>query len=185
MKTIFAVLALLVACSYAAPAPGNLIKGDAHMEEPMELTKGEQNTVETGEMWIPFWGYISSWFKSEPKPVEETNEIKPEPRQRPNREDFEDSGEFLEAENTFHFGESEEEQQLVHVDSEEVRRSPFKKPAHVKDALLYGKVLPKEEDFSDYGDFLEATNRHLMGPKVVKKAAPKVKSTWNTWFSKW
>jgi len=111
---------------------------------------------------------------------------KPEPRPRPNRANFDDSGEFLEAENVYHFGESEEVQELVNVDSDEIRRSPHKAPEHVKDAILYGKVLPRQEDFSDYGDFLEATNRHMMGSPVVhKKPQPKVKSTWNSWFGKW
>jgi len=200
MKTTFVVLAIMVACTYAAPAPGEKVlqkaeqdmitsvKGEAPMEEPKVITKGEQNTIEeSGEVWIPFWDFFSSFFKDEPKP--ETNVIKstkPEPRPRPNRANFDDSGEFLEAENVYHFGESEEVQELVNVDSDEIRRSPHKAPEHVKDAILYGKVLPRQEDFSDYGDFLEATNRHMMGSPVVhKKPQPKVKSTWNSWFGKW
>ena len=65
---------------------------------------------------------------------------------------------------------------------------PFSRPLqeHVKDAILYNKVMPKREDFSDYGDFLEATNRHMMGSPVMhKKSHSKVKSTWNSWFGKW
>jgi len=236
MKTTFAVLAVLVVCSYAAPAPAEKalkkadqemitpIKGDAPMEKQHTVTKGEQNDVEeaTGEVWIPFWDFFSSFFSKKETPKTEmtlgaTNEInevkpspcecetckrcercrrgdrcercngcnRPEPRKIPVRDHYEDSGEFLQELNTFHFGESEEEQQLVDVDSDEIRRSPHKAPEHVKDAILYNKVLPKREDFSDYGDFLEATNNHLMGsPVMAKKAEPKVKSSWNSWFGK-
>jgi len=190
---------VMVACAYAAPALEGkalkkadqgmmtLVKGDAPMEEAKPI-KGEQNTVEeSGKLWIPFWDFFSSLWKEEPKP--ETNEIesaKPEPRNRPDRADFDDSGEFLEAENVYHFGESEETQELVNVDSDEIRRSPYKAPEHVKDAILYNKILPKKEDFSDYGEYLEATNRHMMGSPVVhKQAQPKVKSSWNSWFGKW
>jgi len=207
MKTTFAVLAVLVVCSYAAPAPAEKalkkadqemitpIKGDAPMEKQHMVTKGEQNEVEeaTGEVWIPFWDFFSSFFSKKETPKTETtlkatneiNEVKPEPRKIPVRDHYEDSGEFLQELNTYHFGESEEEQQLVEVDSDEVRRSPHKAPEHVKDAILYNKVLPKRDDFSDYGDFLEATNNHLMGsPVITKKAEPKVKSSWNSWFGK-
>lgn len=197
MKTTFAVLALLVACCYAAPAEKSFkkadqemitpIKGEAPMEEAQMWTKDEQNSVEESEVWIPFWNLFSSWFTKEESP--KTNELimsaKPEPKQKPVREHFDDSGEFLEEMNVYHFGESEEEQQLVSVDSDEIRRSPHKAPEHVKDAILYNKVMPKRDDFSDYGEFLEATNRHMMGSPVMHKAQPKVKSTWNSWYSKW
>jgi len=189
---IFAVLALFVACCYAAPAnKENLapMKGEAPLEELTTVTKGEQNTVEeetTGEVWIPFWSYISSWFNKEEAPKHnEIKSAKAETPKKPTREHFDDSGEFLEELNTYHFGESEEELKLVHVDSEEIRRSPHKPAEHVKDAILYNKVLPKRGDFSDYGDFLEASNRHIMGSPVSEKNdQAKVKSTWNTWFGK-
>merc|ERR1711931_162576 len=153
------------------------IKGDAPMEKQHMVTKGEQNEVEeaTGEVWIPFWDFFSSFFSKKETPKSETtlkatneiNEVKPEPRKIPVRDHHEDSGEFLQELNTYHFGESEEEQE------------------HVKVAILYNKVLPKRDDFSDYGDFLEATNNHLMGsPVITKKAEPKVKSSWNSWFGK-
>ena len=68
---------------------------------------------------------------------------RPEPRPRPNRANFDDSGEFLEAENVYHFGESEEVQELVNVDSDEIRRSPHKAPVTAVVIRLGSKaVLP-------------------------------------------
>jgi len=206
MKTIFAILALLVASCYAAPAKeGNApvlldkpaespmvlpVKGEAPIK-PVELVKGDENALEEekGEFWIPFWDFFSGLFTTKreelPKSNNEMRMAKADPiNKRPNRADFDDSGEFLEAENIYHFGESEETQELVQVDSEEVRYANYKAPEHVKDAILYGKVMPKQSDFSDYGDFLEASSRHLMEPVVAvkSKAQPKIKKTWNTWF---
>ena len=73
--------------------------------------------------------------------------FRPEPRQRPNRENFDDSGEFLEAENIYHFGESEEEQQLVVVDSDEVRRAPHKASVRTKLEVIKDHAYSYTEEF--------------------------------------
>lgn len=205
MKIIFAVLALLVASSFAAPVektlgPANkaqapvLIlpeKGEAPIKEEEQWSKGEENTkpsAESGELWIPFWDFFSNLFSKKallPTPNNEVKMAKPA-QKKPVRGDFDTSDEFLEELNVYHFGESEESRDLVEVDSNEVRHANYKAPEHVRDAILYNKVMPKKEDYDDYGDFLEATNRNLMGPTVVhKKKKPAMKSTWTGWFNKW
>ena len=47
---------------------------------------------------------------------------------RPERAEFDNSDEFLEELNHFHFGSSEEARELVEVDSEEVRHANYKTP---------------------------------------------------------
>lgn len=202
MKTIFAVLALLVASCCAVPAPMKSLdapeqtvmmpeKGEAPIEESHKWTKGEEKMVEetSGEFWIPFWDFFSNVFSKKeelPTPNNEVRMAKPVPMlKKPQRADFDNSDEFLEELNTFHFGESSESRELVQVESQEVRHANHKAPEHVRDAIIYNKVMPKREDYDDYGDFLEETNRHMMGTVVHKKAEPKVKSTWSSWFGKW
>jgi len=194
MKTIIAVLALLVASCCAVPAPmktvNMVMKGEAPMEENHRWTKDENVEMapqeSEGEFWVPFWDFFSNMFSQTEELPEANNEVRmasPERElKRPERAEFDNSDEFLEELNHFHFGSSEEARELVEVDSEEVRHANYKTPEHVRDAILYNKVMPKRGDFEDYGDFLEETHRHLMGP-VQKKAEPK--STWNSWFGGW
>jgi len=187
MKTIIAVLALLVASCCAAPAPMEK-SVDAH--EPM-LTlpqKGEAPmSEEKGEFWIPFWDFFSNMWSTEKAMPTANNEVrmaKPvnEIKKEPMRAEFDDSDEFLEEVNKFHFGESAESRELVDVDSKEARHANYKTPEHVKDAIVYNKVMPHRGDFDDYGEYLQETSRHMMEPM---KAAPKAKSTWGSWFKMW
>jgi len=152
-------------------------KGEAPMREDQQWTKGKENPEETqGVFWVPFWDFFSGMFSRKeelPKPNNEVRMAKPvHAIKKPQRAEFDSSDEFLEELNTFHFGESESHE-LVDVDSHEARHANYKMPEHVRDAVLYNKVLPRRADFSDYGEFLEETNRHLMAP-----AQPKAKKTW-------
>ena len=53
----------------------------------------------------------------------------------------------MDAENIYHFGESEEEQQLVVVDSDEVRRSPHKAPVRTKLEVIKDHAYSYTEEF--------------------------------------
>jgi len=191
MKTVIAVLALLVASCCAVPAPVKqsapilLQKGEAPVEEYVEMAPEEP----TGVFWVPFWDFFSNMFSKKEELPEPNNEVRmarpARLHKKPERAEFDNSDEFLDELNHFHFGSSEETRDLVEVDSEEVRHANYKAPEHVRDAILYNHVMPKRADFEDYGEFLEETHRHLMTPHVHKKAEPKVKSTWNSWFGKW
>lgn len=191
MKAIFAILALLVATSYAAPA--KILEIPTKGESPLkhDVLKGDAAVQVKGELWIPFWGFFSNMFTKKQIPVH-NDEMKlakavnePPKREAPKEADFDTSAELLEAQSVHFFGVSSEETELPKVDSDEVRLGNYRAPEHVRDALLYGKVMPKRADFSDYGDFLEETNKHLMMPVVHKVVEEPAKSSWSSWFSWW
>jgi len=156
-------------------------KGEAPMREDHKLTKGNESPQEAqGVFWVPFWDFFSGMFSKKeelPKPNNEVRMARPvDAIKKPQRAEFDSSGEFLEELNDYLFGESQSNE-LVDVESNEARHANYKAPEHVRDAILYNKVLPRRADFSDYGEFLEETNRHLMAP-----AQPKAKKTW---FGMW
>jgi len=196
MKTLFAIFALFVVSCYAAPAPADkteavLIvpqKGEAPIkEEPLPI-KGDnaENAVTeeetSGEFWIPFWDEISGWFSKKEELPTSNNEVKmakPVPK-KPMRADFDDSHEFLEELNVYHFGPEESQELVAAANHEESRNALHKTPGHVKDALVYNKVnMPRADDYEDYGEYLSKTSHRLMAPEVQ---ATKPKSTWYSWF---
>merc|ERR1712168_41219 len=153
MKTIFAIFALLAVTCYAAPA---LEKSKTlKYEYDVPLTKGEahmQNEPE-GKFWIPFWDYVTGWFSKKQELPTSNNEMKMakpvEPTYLPNlnKDDYEDSHEFLEEINNRLFTVKEETQELKEVHSDEVRYMNYKTPEHVRDAVIHGKVnVPKRRN---------------------------------------
>jgi len=213
MKYVLALVALLVASSYAAPGKilelpntedpmvetlaNNPVKEEHPMvipkgEEPMnsvKVTKGNENAIveDKPEFWIPFYDFFSTIFQKKlPSPNAETKSLPGKAmRVKPNRDEFDDYNDYLDAHSDYLMkgsGESEESAQLVDTNSEEDRGKivRFEHPEHVKDALLYNKVkMPNKAEFADYGDFLEKTNERLMpGPKTTEKP-----SFWSKWFS--
>ena len=60
---------------------------------------------------------------------------------RPERAEFDNSDEFLEELNHFHFGSSEEARELVEVDSEEVRHANYKTPVRRVLPNLFSPLL--------------------------------------------
>merc|ERR1712002_122721 len=205
MKTLFAIFALFLVSCYAAPAPADKSinrvdktpepviilpeKGEAPIKEEPPIGKGEENAHNAvkedeteGEFWIPFWDTFSGWFSKKEELPSSNNEVKmakPAPvLKKPQRADFDDSHEFLEELNTYHFG-PEESRELVNVEDQEARYAVRRTPEHVKDAELYGKVMPRKEDYDDYGEYLSKSSDHIMAPEVQKT---KPKSTWYSWF---
>jgi len=160
---------------------------DGINEEPKEVN---QVVEPESEFWNPFYDLLSLVFAPAPTQLPKANNKMRMARSsrstrrkrvpKPHRSNFDNSGEYLDAHNNHLFGSQESAEDLVNPNSEEDKaaRNPMKD--HIRDTLLYNKVMPDRDAFDDYDSYITSFNNHLMSP--VKKANKKPRSIWGSWF---